>query len=306
MASLSDQAEQLHKNLYSPKKDDIIVLDIAMNNNLKNRISIAQYYKSTFDKPVFEDIKSIIGGDFGYCAAQMFLSPLEFCIHHLKLGLSKSNDSACECVFEMLTSKTPEELKIIENAYKKETGKELKAEITKKFPGAIGKNILNLFDTQRKVNPSPRKNECENFANKLIKVDPKNWTEDENLFKEIFIERSPEELILIARYYLKNTGKNLLDDIKKKVKGKSLILLKEILYNNIMPHELFAEKINSAIKGLGTNEEILSRALVSRCELDMAAIREIYQYKYKVPMKDDIIGDTSDSYQKLCVYLGEK
>jgi len=305
MASLSDQAEQLHKNLYGPKKDDI-VLDIAMNNNLKNRISIAQYYKSTFDKPVFEDIKSIIGGDFGYCAAQMFLSPLEFCIHHLKLGLSKSNDSACECVFEMLTSKTPEELKIIENAYKKETGKELKAEITKKFPGAIGKNILNLFDTQRKVNPSPRKNECENFANKLIKVDPKNWTEDENLFKEIFIERSPEELILIARYYLKNTGKNLLDDIKKKVKGKSLILLKEILYNNIMPHELFAEKINSAIKGLGTNEEILSRALVSRCELDMAAIREIYQYKYKVPMKDDIIGDTSDSYQKLCVYLGEK
>ena len=306
MASLSDQAEQLHKNLYGPKKDDDIVLDIAMNNNLKNRISIAQYYKSTFDKPVFEDIKSIIGGDFGYCAAQMFLSPLEFCIHHLKLGLSKSNDSACECVFEMLTSKTPEELKIIENAYKKETGKELKAEITKKFPGAIGKNILNLFDTQRKVNPSPRKNECENFANKLIKVDPKNWTEDENLFKEIFIERSPEELILIARYYLKNTGKNLLDDIKKKVKGKSLILLKEILYNNIMPHELFAEKINSAIKGLGTNEEILSRALVSRCELDMAAIREIYQYKYKVPMKDDIIGDTSDSYQKLCVYLGEK
>ena len=305
MASLSDQAEQLHKNLYGQKKDDI-VLDIAMNNNLKNRISIAQYYKSTFDKPVFEDIKSIIGGDFGYCAAQMFLSPLEFCIHHLKLGLSKSNDSACECVFEMLTSKTPEELKIIENAYKKETGKELKAEITKKFPGAIGKNILNLFDTQRKVNPSPRKNECENFANKLIKVDPKNWTEDENLFKEIFIERSPEELILIARYYLKNTGKNLLDDIKKKVKGKSLILLKEILYNNIMPHELFAEKINSAIKGLGTNEEILSRALVSRCELDMAAIREIYQYKYKVPMKDDIIGDTSDSYQKLCVYLGEK
>ena len=305
MASLSDQAEQLHKNLYGPKKDDI-VLDIAMNNNLKNRISIAQYYKSTFDKPVFEDIKSIIGGDFGYCAAQMFLSPLEFCIHHLKLGLSKSNDSACECVFEMLTSKTPEELKIIENAYKKETGKELKAEITKKFPGAIGKNILILFDTQRKVNPSPRKNECENFANKLIKVDPKNWTEDENLFKEIFIERSPEELILIARYYLKNTGNNLLDVIEKKVKGKSLILLKEILYNNIMPHELFAEKIKLAIKGAGTNEEILSRALVSRYELDMAAIREIYQYKYKVPMKEDIIGDTSGNYQKLCVYLGEK
>ena len=73
-----------------------------------------------------------------------------------------------------------------------------------------------------------------------------------------------------------------------------------------MPHELFAEKVYLSIKGAGTNEEILSRALVSRCELDMGAMRDIYQTKYKVTMKEDIIGDTSGSYQKLCVYLSEK
>ena len=28
------------------------------------------------------DIQSKIGGDFGYLAAQMFLSPIEFCLHH--------------------------------------------------------------------------------------------------------------------------------------------------------------------------------------------------------------------------------
>ena len=232
----------------------------------------------------------------------MFLTPLEFCIHHLKIGLKKSN----ECVFEMLTSKTPEELKIIENAYRRNTGKELKTDITKTFSGAVGNNLLNLFDTPRTTNSNPNVNDCNRYAKKLIDKETKYWTEDENLFKEIFIQRSPEELILIARCYLKETGNNLMDIIEKKTKGKHQILLREILYNNIMPHELYAEKIYSAIKGAGTNEEILSRVLVARSELDMPLMREIYLFKYNITMKEDIIGDTSGSYQKICVYLCEK
>ena len=301
MSNISETAESLHATLYGKKSDDV-VLNAVMTNNLQNRVAIAQYYRATYETSLFDDIKSKISGDFGYCAAQMFLSPLEFCIHHLKLGLKKGN----ECAMEMLTSKTPEELKIIEDAYRKDTGKELKTDITKAFSGAIGKNLLNLFTTKRISNPKPNKKECEKYAIKLAEKDIKNWTEDENIFKEIFIQRSPEELILIARYYLKNTGNNLIDMVEKKAKGKNQTLLKEILYNNIMPHELFAEKIYLAIKGAGTNEEILSRALVSRCELDMSAMRDIYLTKYKVTMKEDIIGDTSGSYQKICIFLSEK
>ncbi len=300
--SISEKAESLHNALFAKKGADDAVLNAVMSNDLQNRIAIAQYYKATFENSLFDDIKSKLGGDYGYCAAQMFLSPLEFCIYHLKLGLKKGNETA----MEMLTSKTPEELKIIEDAYRKDTGKELKTDITKYFSGSIGKNLLNLFTTQRISNPNPNKSECQKFAQKLQSTEPKNWVEDEKLFKEIFIQRSPEELILIARYYLKITGNNLIEVIEKKTKSKNQTLLKEILYNNIMPHELFAEKIYLAIKGAGTDEETLSRALVSRCELDMGAMRDIYQTKYKVTMKEDIIGDTSNYYQKLCVYLSEK
>ena len=301
MSSASQQADKLHTNLYGPKKDDII-LDIVTNSDFHERLSISLYYRSIYGKSLFDDIKSKIGGDFGYCAAQMFLSPLEFCVHHLKIGLKKSN----ECPFEMLTSKSIKELKIIENAYKNYTGKDLKDDILNSFSGAVARNLLNLFNYPRNVNPNPKKNECEKYANTLIEKEPKYWTEDEELFKEIFIQRSREELVLIARYYLKYTGNNLVDVIDKKTKGKHQILLKEILYNNVMPHELFAEKIYLAIKGAGTNEEVLSRALVSRFEIDMPLIREMYQYKYNISMKEDIIGDTSGWYQKLCVYLCEK
>jgi hypothetical protein len=299
--SVSETVEKIHTALSGKKKEEVI-LDVIMSNNYNKRIEISQNYKQQYEISLFEDINSKIGGDFGKCAAQTFLSPLEFCIYHLKIGIEKSN----ACAMEQLTSKSIEELKIIEEAYKTETQKDLKSEIEKKFSGAVGKNILNLFDTPRVTNHKPNKQECEKYAKILVEAEPKNWTEDENIFKEIFIQRSPEELIMIARYYLKLTGNNLIDIIESKTKGLNQTLLKEILYNNILPHELFADKIYNAIKGLGTDEEVLSRALVARCELDMSSMRDIYYEKYKVTMKEDIIGDTSENYQKLCIYLSEK
>ena len=301
MSSISEYVEKIHDGIDGKEKENII-LEVIMKNNLKNRVDISNYYQANFGTSLFEEIKTKIKGDYGYCAAQLFLSPLDFCIHHLKLGLKGKN----ECVMEQLTSRTPEELKLIEDKYNKVTGKNLKDDIMKSFSGAVGKNLVNLWSTKRISNPNPDKKECEKYANTLISNKPKDWVEQEEIFKEIFIERSPEELILIARYYLKNSGKNLLDDIDSKTGGHSRTLLKEILYNNIMPHEIFADKVKTAVKGLGTDEEMLSRAMVSRCELDMSAMRDMYLTKYKVTMKEDIIDDTSDFYQKLLVFLSEK
>ena len=301
MSSIAEYAEKIHDGIDGKEKENII-LEVIMKNNLKNRVDISNYYQANFGTSLFEEIKTKIKGDYGYCAAQLFLSPLDFCIHHLILGLKGKN----ECVMEQLTSRTPEELKLIEDKYNKVTGKNLKDDIMKSFSGAVGKNLVNLWSTKRIANPNPDKKECEKYANTLISNKPKDWVEQEEIFKEIFIERSPEELILIARYYLKNSGKNLLDDIDSKTGGHSRTLLKEILYNNIMPHEIFADKVKTAVKGLGTDEEMLSRAMVSRCELDMGAMRDMYLTKYKVTMKEDIIDDTSDFYQKLLVFLSEK
>ena len=295
---MSSDVEKLHGALYDKKEEDII-LDITLNNDSQKRIDIAKKYKDKYKTSLFEDIKSKMKGDFGNMASQLYLSPLEFCIYHLKEGLKKAN----ECPMEMLANRTPDELKTIEDAYKKDTGKDLQSAITKSFSGAIGKDLVNLFKNKRTSNPKPKKEDCEKYAKKLADSDPKKWTEDENLFKEIFILRSPEELILIARYYLKITGDNLMDVVEKKTKSKNQSLLKEILYNNIIPHELFAEKIYSAIKGLGTDEETLIRSLISRSDLDIEAVKKIYQDKYDQEMKEDIIGDTSGAFQKLCLHL---
>ena len=303
MESPIDAAIRLHQALFGKDKEETS-LDIVINNNLQQRLLIAKAYGEKYGTPLYEDIKSKLSGHFKELVGYLFLTPMEYNAKMLKRGF-KGLSVDDQLVFEILAVHTPEQYNEIIEAYKTETGKELKKAIEKGFSGALRKNILNLISIPRRENPNPDKDLCEKLADRLIEGGEKNWIEDENLFKDVFIQCSAEELVLVSRFYFKKTGVALIEVIDKKLNGKSKNLLREIVYGNIIPHELYAEKIYNSIKGLGTNTGLLNRCLAARCRVDMPQIKEIYKWKYNVTLREDIMGDTSGIYQKLCLYVAE-
>lgn len=296
-------AERLHTALFGKNREETC-LDIVTNNDLEHRLLIAKKYGELFGNPLYEDMKSKLSGHFKELCGYCFLTPMEFNAKMLKRGF-KGLSVDETVIFEILACHTLEEYKQIEDAYRTETKKELTKDIEKSFSGAIRKNLLNMISTERRTNENPDKAQCEKLADNLISAGEKKWVEDEKLFKEVFILCSPEEMVLVGRYYFQKTGNNLIDVIEKKFSGKNKTLLREVVFANIIPHELFAEKIYNAIKGLGTNTPVLNRVLASRRGVDMPQIKEIYQWKYNVTLKEDICGDTSGMYQKLCLYVAE-
>ena len=301
MMSVQEAADILNSSLDAKNKDEA-VLNVIQNTNLDTRLQICNYFAETYGKSLYSELKSKLNGYFKGIAIHLFLHPITFVAKMLKKGL-KGFSADETVVLEALTSHTQQELRQIEEAFKAETGKDLSKEIEKNFSGVMKKNLLNLLNVPRGENHNPDNKKCEKLANLLIDVGEPNWAGDENIFKEVFIQSSPEELVLIGRYYLKKSGNNMLDVIDQKVSGKNKTLLREVLFNNIIPQELYAEKVYLAIKGLGTNNTLLNRVLITRSEIDMDEINEFYQQKYNVTMKEDIIGDTSGIYQKLCLYL---
>jgi hypothetical protein len=296
-------AERLHTALFGKNREETC-LDIVTNNDLEHRLLIAKKYGELFGNPLYEDMKSKLSGHFKELCGYCFLTPMEFNAKMLKRGF-KGLSVDETVIFEILACHTLEEYKQIEDAYRTETKKELTKDIEKSFSGAIRKNLLNMISTERRTNENPDKAQCEKLADNLISAGEKKWVEDEKLFKEVFILCSPEEMVLVGRYYFQKTGNNLIDVIEKKFSGKNKTLLREVVFANIIPHELFAEKIYNAIKGLGTNTPVLNRVLASRRGVDMPQIKEIYQWKYNTTLKDDIKGDTSGMYEKLCLYVAE-
>ena len=302
MMSVQEAGDLLYNALEGKNKDEA-VLNVVENTNLDQRLQICNYFAEKYGKSLYSELKSKLNGYFKSIAIHLFLHPITFVVKNLKKGL-KGFSADETVVLEALTSHTQEELRQIEDAFKAETGKDLSKEIEKNFSGSLKKNLLNLLNVPRGVNHNPDKAKCEKLAQLLIDVGEPNWSGDENVFKEVFIQSSPEELVLIGRFYLKKSGNNMLDVIDQKVSGKNKTLLREVLFNNIIPQELYAEKVYLAIKGLGTNNTLLNRVLVARNEIDMDDIRQFYQTKYNVSMREDIMGDTSGIYQTLCLVLG--
>ncbi len=297
-------AEKLH-NAFSDKKNrEDIFVNTIINNDLEHRLLIAKKYGELFKTPLYEDIKKNLSGHFKELCGYCFLTPMEFNAKMIKRafkGLSVDEG----LIYEILANHTLEEYKQIQEAYKTETGKELTKDIEKHFKGGLRKALLNLMTIERRTNEEPDKGECEKLADLLIKTGEKNWVEDENVFRDVFILCSPEEMVLVGRFYLQKTGSILIDVIEKKAPKNHKTLLREVVFANIIPHELYAEKIRNSIKGLGTNTATLNRVLAARKGVDMPQIKEIYQWKYKVTLDEDIKGDTSGSYQKLCLYVAE-
>ena len=306
MLSVKELGDLIYNSLDTKNKEEAII-QVVENTDLEKRLKICMYYSETYGKSLYSELKTKLSGHFKALAIHLFIHPITFYAKLLKKGL-KSFGGDEDIVLEALTSHNQEEIHQIESAFKIETGKELTKEIEKNFSGVLKKNLINLITTPRTEEESgqlPDHQKCEKLSDLLISVGEGNWAGDENIFKQVFIQSSGEELILIGRFYFKKTGKNMLDVIDKKISGKNKILLKEVLYNNIIPQELYADKIYNSIKGLGTNNSLLSRVLVLRHEIDMEEINEFYKDKYKSDMKDDISGDTSGNFQKLCLILAK-
>ena len=61
--------------------------------------------------------------------------------------------------------------------------------------------------------------------------------------------------------------------------------------------------IRYSILGLGTDEEALTRAIVSRAEIDMKKIKEEYKVRFKTTVTEDVVGDTSGYYMDILLAL---
>jgi annexin D len=66
---------------------------------------------------------------------------------------------------------------------------------------------------------------------------------------------------------------------------------------------LLFQVIRSSIVGLGTDEESLTRAIVSRAEIDMKKVKEEYRARYRTTVTSDVNGDTSGYYNGILLTL---
>jgi hypothetical protein len=301
--TLGDEIYNILHSDETNKEEQLKNIVTSTDNDM--RVSIQQYYDANYESKLDDDLKNNTESHFRDIVRDLFLHPFEYDAKQIDKAFkffSKDDKN----IYEILTARPSWYIEEVKNAYFKKYGRDFQKDIEKNFSGEIKKNLVTLLNTPRLENKNPDHNQCQKWAKTLEKTSPINWATDDKIFKEIFATRSPEELVLIGRYYKQDTGKNFLEVVEKELPSKVKQLFREILYNTINPSELFAEKVKNSLEGLGTNTHLLNRVIVSRGDIDMKEIKDMYLYKYKNDLITDVSNDTTGAYRDLLVYLANK
>lgn len=91
--------------------------------------------------------------------------------------------------------------------------------------------------------------------------------------------------------------------MKADPKDEFLKLLRATAKCLIYPEKYFEKVLRLGINKLGTDEGALTRVVVTRAEIDMKIIKELYHKRNSVPLDRAIAKDTHGDYEKMLLTL---
>ena len=277
-----------------------------MSTTNYERQIIAEEYKQKFSKTVFEEINAKISNkDTKNIVTLMFYNYYELDARtiHKALKEGKRNEKP---IIEIFASRPSWFLQIVNDEYKRIYGITLKEELAQEKKSDFITFLQCILVTPRlKTNFIKNEKQAGDVVQDIISKGLKKYGTDVELFKNLFVKNSRDDLIYICREFkvMDKKKRNLYDAVDDTVPKTTKELIKAIIYAVVLPSHYFAHLLKKSIVGLGTDEETLNRVLVERQEIDMDFIRSYYKLETKRELVDDIKGDTSGVYQQITVKI---
>ncbi|XP_034453882.1 annexin A5a [Hippoglossus hippoglossus] len=123
---------------------------------------------------------------------------------------------------------------------------------------------------------------------------------DEDAILMLLAARSNDQRQQIKAAFKKACGKDLVSDLKSELGGLFESLIVALM---TPPISYDASELHKAIKGAGTNDDVLIEILASRTGAQMKEIIKVYKKEFGGKLEKDVCGDTSGHYQRLLVIL---
>lgn len=285
-------ARNIKLSICRPIEIDKLINIIAYRSNSQRQL-ILDAYKMRYDTNLIDDLKSALNGNFQKAVIALFYTPVDYDCYQLGESIKLFGTNR-DTIIEILATRSNVRITDIKRRYPEiNKGKDLIKEIQNNTSGYFRDILIKLLQCGRLNNKNPEEVECKEYAQKLHSAEEMN----------IFTEKSKKEFILISQLYYKLYGKTILETIESLFKGDVKKVFKAITYALLSPSEYFAYRINKAIKGFMTNNNILMRILISRDEIDIDRIKKYYKQLYNQDLYTTINEKIDGDYRNLLLAL---
>ncbi|KAL8514048.1 hypothetical protein ACS0TY_013236 [Phlomoides rotata] len=215
---------------------------------------------------------------------------------------TKKWTSSNQVLVEIVCTRSPKEVLLAREAYHARFKKSLEEDVAYHTSGDFRKLLLPLVSSYRyggdEVNLTLAKSEAKILHQKISE---KDYACDDVI--RILTTRSKAQINATLNQYKNQFGNDINKDLKADPKDEFLKLLRATAKCLVYPEKYFEKVIRLGINKLGTDEGALTRVVVTRAEIDMVIIKDLYQKRNSVPLDKAIAKDTRGDYEKMLLTL---
>ncbi|CAL5084486.1 unnamed protein product [Urochloa decumbens] len=272
----SEDAESLRKALQGWRADKAALIGILCRRTAAQRAAIRRAYAFLYREPLLNCFRyklsrhHLLSVDFWKALILWTMDPAERDANLVHEAVKKKDENNILVLIEVSCTSTPDHLMAVRNIYHKLFSCSIEEDVASSpaLQEPLKKMLVSLVSSYRYAGDHVDMDVAKLEAAQLSEAIREKQLHRNEVVR-IISTRSKSQLRATFQKYKEDQGTDIAEDINSRCGSQFGRMLKSAVWCLISPEKHFAQVIRYSILGLGTYEDMLTRVIVSRAEIDM-------------------------------------
>ncbi|GLJ17818.1 hypothetical protein SUGI_0311610 [Cryptomeria japonica] len=300
LPTVEEDCEQLSKAFHGFGTNEKAVINILAHRGVYRRKMIKETYEKMYNEDLLKRLESELTRKFERAMLLWMLEPAErdAVLAHEAIKKWSSKDSV---LVEICCSRSPSELLLVRKAYHLKYKKSLEEDIASHTSGDFQKLLFALASSFRYEGPEVDMHLAKSEA-KILHEAIKDKARTDDIVR-IISTRSKAQLNAAFNQLRDDFGYSI-NQLLKKHKSEDFQDAVQTAVKCIRcPTKYFAKILRSSMERMGTDDEALTRTVVTRADVDMKDIKAQFMTRTSLSLKTVIAKDTRGDYEDFLLAL---
>uniref|UniRef100_A0A2P2NYB1 Annexin n=1 Tax=Rhizophora mucronata TaxID=61149 RepID=A0A2P2NYB1_RHIMU len=298
--SYLEDAEGLRKAFEGWGTNEKAIISILGHRNAAQRKQIREAYRGLYQEDLIRRLESELSGDFEKAVYRWTLDPEDRDAVLANVALKRYRDF--HAIIEIACIHSPEELLAVRRAYHARYKCSLEEDVAAHTTGDVRKLLVGLVSAYRYEGAEINARLADSEADTLHGAFKDKKFSHEDVIR-ILTTRSKTQITATFNRYRDDHGTSITKALQNEHEEEFTKLLR-VAIRCLSDHVKYFEKVlRNAIKKAGTDEDALTRVIVTRAEKDLRDIKELYYKRNSVSLDHTVAKETHGDYEAFLLTL---
>ncbi|XP_010536110.1 PREDICTED: annexin D8 [Tarenaya hassleriana] len=296
-----EDAEKIKKACQGLGTDERAIISILGHRNMFQRKLIRQAYQELYSEDLIHQMKSELSGDFEKAICLWVMDPPERDAVLANSAIHKPVPDY-KALVEISCMRSPEDLLAVRRYYQTRYKRSLEEDLASHTSGDIRRLLVAMSSAYKYDGDEMDEMLAQSEAGILHDEIVGKAVDHEETIR-VLSTRSTTQLNAIFNRYKDIYGRSVTKDLLNHPTDDYLSTLRAAIRCIKNPNRYYAKVLRNAINEVGTDEDALSRVIVTRAEKDLKKIDELYLKRNNASLLQSVAKETSGDYKAFLLAL---